>query len=546
MINQRLINNALDRAREDESPNQYLGLFRMIKLWIMLSEQNFIPDHLRIAVPLKHIESPERRVDMYATIRGTYQTWVSFSEQDLGHLMEYALFWLEKAAPELAKIQPAIEKTLTNNQAGKISRSKIDEELEASYRVIVEGRTVMELNRTELCGTHPGMNWSYSWKTNWAAALDHVRNAVFIMIALISGARASELAPLSVTDISNDKPDNSGNYWLRIVRWKTAADPNYNGEVEYLPLPTFVAECAIAYDKLRNIGRKSERHWLFRGNAKGKPEERDSFTTQVLHQIVRQLREELPIERLHIHRFRKTIAEILINQDERNIDLIRALFGHKTFKMTMQYIARNPAMVRSVALTIEQSYTEELKEIIAAIRTGSYSGQAAIRISQQISTKPGDFEGRRIPLSIFDYVSNLLAGGKPLFIKRTAVGTYCVTAEKFRPNNLPPCIKGRDFGDEIPRPDPSNCHYECRKIVVLDKARSALEDNIKFYERILESANANFPDRTRFEILAKVRSYRHHLNNLKSNEVAHQNAYFDDRHHLPYSDPRNQIPAVEV
>lgn len=529
LISSRLITEALDRAKSTNIPFQYLGLHRILKLWIILSDNELIPEELRINVPLDKIDNPERRTDLMNTMRGTYQTWVSFSEGDLAHLMEYALFWIEKAAPKLSLLEPHINAVLKANKNGKITRSKIDNDLEKSFSVEVDGHIVMELNRTKLSNQKAGQNWTYSWKTNWYTALDHVRNAIFIMIALISGARASELAPLSINDITNDNSEGTGDFWLRIVRYKTANDPNYNGEIEYLPLPSFVAQSAIAYSKLRNIGRKSERHWLFRSNASTKmPNEIQQLTTQILNHVVKQLRELLPIERLHVHRFRKTIAEILINQDERNIDLIRALFGHKTFKMTMQYIARNPAMVRTVALTIETSFTEELKEIIAAIREGSYSGRAAIRISEQMAAKPDDFEGRRIPISIFDYVSNLLAGGKPLFIKRTAVGTYCVTAEQFRSDNLPPCIQGRDFGDAAPKPDPSNCHYDCRKIVVVGKARTALTDNIKFYQRILDNTAVTLPAQTRDAILNKIKSYRFHLDNLTLGNFHAHNSDFDD------------------
>lgn len=197
-------------------------------------------------------------------------------------------------------------------------------------------------------------------------------------------------------------------------------------------------------------------------------------------------------------------------------------------------------------MTIEHSFTEELKEIIAAIREGSYSGQTAIRISEQMAAKPDDFEGRRIPLSVFDYVSNLLAGGKPLFIKRTAVGTYCVTAEQFRQDNLPPCIKGRDFGDAIPKPDPSNCHYECRKIVVVGKARTALTDNIKFYQRILDNDAVTLPDRTRNEIIRKIKSYRFHLDNLTLSTFHTHHPDFDDTQHQSMEKQGTLISLAEV
>jgi hypothetical protein len=545
MISTRMINAALDKARDYDSASNYTSLFYIIKLWLSLSAHELIPAGLRIDVPLKKVAMPERRADLYEKLRANIGAWVPFSEEDLSHMMEYALFWIEKGAPRLANLEPVIDKVNRENKVGKISRSHPDAELEANFEVKLEGKTIMQVTRHNASSPSRPNYFRYTWKGDWAQALDHVRNAIFIMVALITGARASELAPLSISDISNDREDGSGEYWIRIVRWKTADDPNYNGEVEHLPLPRFIAESVIAYDKLRNIGLETKRHWLFQSNKIGSSNELEGVTPQILTSLLRQLKEFLPIERIHIHRFRKTIAEILINQDERNIDLIRALFGHKTFQMTLKYIARNPAMVRSVALSLEQSYTDELQEIIKAIRIGAYSGLAASRISEQISAKPDDFQGKKIRISLLEYVTNLLMGGHPLFIKRTAVGTYCMTAEHFKLDSLPPCIQGRDFDGGLPRPDPTNCHYDCRKIIVLEKAKTALGENVKFFQRILDNPKATLPAATYHEIQAKIESYQYHLANLSLSNLHHHNPDFAD--HLAANDPQSKsISAVNL
>lgn len=535
MISARTVNDALDKARDQETAHNYFNLYYILRHWICLSEHQLIPEGLRINIPSLNIITPERTLEVRENLKGVLQPWVPFSETDLSHMIEYALFWIEKAAPRLLKLEPTINKVNQDNKQGKIHRCRPDLKLEASFEVKIDGKIIMQTTRHSAATPLLPEYWRYMWKSDWAHALDHVRNAIFIMVALVTGARSSELGPLSITDISNDRPDGSGDYWIRIVRWKTAGDPIYNGEIEYLPLPKFVAESVITYDKLRNIGRKPKRHWLFQSNKVGSSARNDRVTPQILSSLLRQLKEIFPIDRLHVHRFRKTIAEILINQDERNIDLIRALFGHKTFTMTMRYISRNPAMVRSVALSLEQSYTNELNDIIQAIRVGAYSGQAALRISEQISVRPDDFKGKTIQLTLFEYVTNLLIGGRPLFIKRTAVGTYCVTAEVFNSNNLPPCIEGRNFGDELPRPDPTNCHYSCRKIVVLEKAKTALEENVKFYDRILNNPKAVLPDSARLEIQSKIGSYQKHLANLSQSNLHHHNPDFaiETIEHIP-------------
>lgn len=523
-INSRTINSALDKAKE-HSAKHYYQLFKIIKLWILLSDQKLIPSDLAIDVPLESVVTPERKEDISSNLTNELQKWTSFSEDDLCHLMEYSLFWLEKVAPELVRLEAPIAK-INKKIKSRLLRSERDAELEESFEVCIDGKIIMSLNCQEGLRSNGQPVYCYTYKQNFADVINHIRNSVFVMLALVTGARVSELAPLSATDITNDKADGSGDYWIRIVRWKTADDPTYNGEVEFLPLPRFVAESTLLFIKLSNFGRVAPRHWLFETNRVGATKK--TVTPLIVVAIINQLSEELPIERLHAHRFRKTIAEILIHRDERNLDLIRALFGHKTFKMTMQYIARNPALVRCVAAAIEVSYSEELHDIITQIKYGAYSGLVAKRIANEINQKPMDFpfRGNELRITLIDFVTNLLEGGEPLFIKRTAVGTYCITAEHFEPENYPPCIQGRVFQDEAARPDPSNCHYDCRKIVVLEKARGALEGNIKFYQRIIDRSSegrAEIPEKTLRELQRKVDAYRNHLDNLDATSIDHYN-----------------------
>ncbi|MGK0159402.1 hypothetical protein [Pseudomonas mosselii] len=108
MISTTMINNALDKARDYDTASNYTSLFYIIKLWVSLSIHELIPTSLRISVPLNKIVAPERRAEITEKLRATLQPWVPYSEEDLGHMMEYAFFWIEKATPELAKIEPAI------------------------------------------------------------------------------------------------------------------------------------------------------------------------------------------------------------------------------------------------------------------------------------------------------------------------------------------------------------------------------------------------------------------------------------------------------
>ncbi|WP_164705854.1 tyrosine-type recombinase/integrase, partial [Pseudomonas viridiflava] len=150
---------------------------------------------------------------------------------------------------------------------------------------------------------------------------------------------------------------------------------------DQLPIPRFVGDAIRQLETLREIGPFKKGGWIFQSN-----EPRNSIkraTPGIMDAVIASMRKILPIDRLHCHRFRKTIAEILINRDERNIDIIRALFGHRSYSMTLRYISRNPLMVRTVALAIEKNYTRDFHEIVAGIKSGGHSGEAARRIRAQ-------------------------------------------------------------------------------------------------------------------------------------------------------------------
>jgi hypothetical protein len=308
--------------------------------------------------------------------------------------------------------------------------------------------------------------------------------------------------------------DGNGDYWLRITRWKTAASPTH-GEEDRLPIPKFVGDMIRQYQDLRSIEPFVKQGYLFQAQKSNKTV--NKATPALINYIIIQLKNELPIDRLHCHRFRKTIAEILINRDERNVDIIRALFGHKSYAMTMRYIARNPLMVRSVAIAIEQNYTREFHEIVAGIRFGAHSGDAAKRIYQQILKCPDEFSGKQLKVSLMAYISHLLAAGEPIFIRRTAVGTYCLTGEYFTRDNLPPCLHGKHVDGELIMPDPSNCQVECKKIVILESAKQALSDNIVFYEAVLTNLIGKKASNTaERELHRRIQATQFHLNNLNA------------------------------
>ncbi|QKZ06037.1 tyrosine-type recombinase/integrase [Pseudomonas eucalypticola] len=515
LITLPMLNQALDDAKDSGKPSHYTGLFFTLRFWHSLSAHKLIPEELRLSPELSGIDTRERHKDVQDTFSGSLQTWVPFSEGELEKLVNYALFWINDAAPRLLEARALLmENGLDQMVRGKIRRTSRQTDFENALAIEINGTEVLNYSMTE--GEHGGAHvYSYFWIKNFSQAIDKVRNAVFVFVALVTGMRKTELGLLTFDDVVEDQ---AGLYWIDITRFKTTTDANYHGETERLPLPRFVGESVKALKTLRSF-------WTFYRN--GFIFQTTYNTTPVTNEkpllppaIIVELEEETGIDRIHAHRFRKTIAEILIHRSERNIDLIRMLFGHHSYAMTLRYISRNPYLVRGVAQALEESYSKEFHEIVSAVRDGGFSGDAADRLAQQISRRPEDFKGKRLKVSILVYVSHLLSAGSPIYVGRTAVGTYCVSGDEFDETNLPPCLVGRQRPEGRIRPDPGYCQNECRNAVVIGKAEQALEENVRFYETLLENGSSSMTVRSRQRIQAKIDAHKRHLNNLHNTEVA--------------------------
>lgn len=508
LVSVPMINQAFERAKAATTKHHYFILFKHLRFWARLSEQKLLPEELRLDVSSEHIDVPERRSDVVRSrFNGALESWIAYSEEDMEILMDYSMFWLEDVMPKALLLKDYLVDTSFAFLSDLIvTRRQCIPELEALCTIETDGKTVMS-PRVRTHKKDGVQHYSYSWVTDYGRVLDGIRNSIFILVALVTGARKGELAAMHFSHVSQEA---NGDYWLAITRWKTAASPKH-GEEDRLPLPKFVGDMIRQYEQLRSIPPFVKEGWIFQPMRSTKKVNR--ATPSAITSVIEQLKNALPIERLHCHRFRKTIAEILINRDERNIDIIRALFGHKSYAMTLRYIARNPLMVRSVAIAIEQNYTREFQDIVAGLRLG-YSGASAERIYKQIIKRPDEFAGQQLKVTLVTYISHLLKAGEPLFIRRTAVGTYCLSGEHFTPSNLPPCLAGRKIESELIMPDPSNCKIDCKKLVMLSSAKQALTDNIKFYEAVLDKSRGKLAATTEAELLRRIASSEIHLNNL--------------------------------
>lgn len=526
IVSAKLVNDALDICKSSSAPRNYFLLYFLIAFWHTLSANKLIPASHSLNVAIRLIDTKDRQVDIKNTVASEHKGWKPFSEDELSRLIEHALFWSEAVIPTLLDIKRFLaEQVKPENKHDYFVKAVRWAEFEAVLGKKIDGVTVCGYTHKQLATIVQSSNGTrhhyttnhYRWKLHYKQALDKVRDAILIFVALITGLRKRELGILTFDDIVLK---GNGEWVITVTRFKTSTDPNYFGASETLPLPTFIGELVSSYRQLRSFDDNMRGGLLFEQVANSRP---TKLVDRSIARAMSNLGEEVDIVEIHPHRFRKTIAEILINRSERNIDLIRMLFGHRSYTMTLRYIARNPYLIHSIAETMETHYTEAFVDIVAAVRRGVYSGEAVEQIATTVLKRPELFKGTLLQITVFNYISYLLEAGEPIFIKRTGVGVYCVSAQAYSSKYLPPCLSKAQLTGESYIPNPKNCQLDCKNAVVLEAARASIEKNIAFYTRLLDQSSQTLKKPAKKEILLKISINEKHLNNLNERENVVQN-----------------------
>ncbi|MBD8473231.1 tyrosine-type recombinase/integrase [Pseudomonas sp. CFBP 8770] len=514
-ITPRLLNDALDRSKLAPQFTHYHYLFLHIRFWISLSVQKLIPEENRLSVSPTTVDTPERRKDVIRNFTGSIASWAPYTESDLKKLVEHALFWTEKAMPRVKEASDYIKsREFEVTWSKTITRSAEDFDLEKNLNVVVASKQILKLQKTKREYNNQAPFWQYSWTRSFQHSLTHIRDALYILLALVTGLRVSELEALKFDHVVETK---NGKFKLQVTRYKTSQDPNYKGDTSFIPLPKFIGRKVKDFEHLRYELDQKREGYIFQSMLGTKKVVREaSIKTE---QITKRLQQQLGIDRVHTHRFRKTIAEILINRSERNVDIIRLLFGHASYAMTLRYIGRNPYIVQSVAKAIEENYIQEFTDIITSVKSSSSSGINAQRLVEKIAARPESFSGQSLKVTIFTYVTHLLSSGEPLFIHRTAVGTYCVSTEVYSSPDLPPCLAHHRTTVKDALPEPLHCDTACPHALIVGKAAQALKDNTNFYQQMLDKASDTLSETSKAMLRLKVLENTKHLEALNNNHA---------------------------
>nr|WP_314579158.1 site-specific integrase [uncultured Pseudomonas sp.] len=475
-ISSDMLNQALDDAKVQGSARAYSMLFFLINFWLSLSAQKILPDALCLNVDPGLVDTHARRKDVLKVVAENFTGWKPFTEDELSALLKYAFFWIDDAVPVITDIQnylafhpQALDRYHYMPERDPVFEANLSQT--AKGVEVVGFRRYIPRRQAQCC--------RYTWRKKYRRAVDRVRNAILIMFCIMTGMRRREMAPLTFDDVVKGC---DGVWRVSFIRYKTSSDPNFAGEPDELTIPNYLGEAIEAYKSLRMFDGNYRKGYLFQ-SVSGTHQVHK--TDKMLLNVMRAIGNEVGIDGLHLHRFRKTIAEMLIHDSEKNIDIIRMIFGHSTYVMTLRYIARNPFLVSSVVETLKQHLASDFVDVVRAIHTGIYAGEGARQIASQVNERPDLFGGKVLKTTIMQFVSHMLEGGAVFKVQRTSLGTMCLTHVFYIDDELPPCLKSKAELIFPAYPDFSNCHIGCHKNIVLESSKEAIEHNIKFYRTLL-------------------------------------------------------------
>lgn len=330
-----------------------------------------------------------------------------------------------------------------------------------------------------------------------------LKRACIFVIGLLTGLRRKEIANLKVNGLFV----RDGTSYLHIMRFKTASDPK-KGTADTIPVPEIVADAVRVLEELFQLQRvQLNTDFLI---------VTDIVTRKAFKKVkeatigkdIKAFITESSGDPGHTHQLRKTIAWLLISKGEENIDLIRQLFGHKSYGMTLKYIMRNELLSGSVIELLEENYTEDLQEVLTKISSGEAVGDLVKSVNQR---SVHYYPGQILASEVEAFVHSALESGVPLFISKVPIGGFCVSASDLS-KKRPPCIAGTD--DD--KPNPEFCDYiNCPHVLHTTESMENVQHQITFHERKLQHLPEVCDDRVEEYYMARIDENKTLLEKLK-------------------------------
>lgn len=295
-----------------------------------------------------------------------------------------------------------------------------------------------------------------------------LRNSCVVILFLVTGMRNSEMYLLEAGNCWRvNRSEND--FRIKITVPKTSEGST--GDPIILPVPE------IAYKAFKCLEALTEKARIWGESEKLMVSSTSNFGKEILARSINQFLErwceDLGIEHIHPHQFRKTIAMFAIYHNPNNISVIRRLFSHKSLAMTLTYIVKMPGMAEEIKLAVIEKNKELLSELLEALDKKCIGGKAGNRIKRLVDestlfkAKLNDdgWEG------LEQYIQILLQDGLNI-LHRTSFGAICTNTHS---------------GLVHLAPESCNCNVtDCDWSVFTAKSVEELEDTIKFHDNFIK------------------------------------------------------------
>ncbi|RLV60169.1 site-specific integrase [Parashewanella curva] len=476
---------AFNEAKKSEVKSHYSEFYKGLQFYISLSKLNLIPKRYQLPLSITNYNYNGIKNNLKEHELIHLKTYTPLSENELEKITKNIFTISGGIGRKFLILYEKLEKAKLLNKYKIKTNSKHYEWLNKIPPIKdINEKVIFEFNKDE--------TGAIKIKEFTIELRDKVIGACICNICLLTGMRVSELQTLKYNSCIKLEDDN---YLLEFTRKKTSVNP-IKGDRERVPVVKSVFDSLEIIKKIfkLKLKEKKENEYLFAVTSNKNTNARKSHhgikTRTSIMEIVRYYGESCNVKNLHVHRLRKTIAWLLISRSEKNIELVRHLLGHKSYKMTLKYILRNYELVDEVIHLFEYQYTSELTDLLQSIFNKTYSGKAGDTLSEIIKKKPEIFKANIVYTTVEEYIKTIIESGESIFLNRIPIGGYCIVTELSKEQQTP-CMRILDNG-EYSQPDPQLCDWiNCEKRILTSTAIPTLKRDISFYKNNLKIKNLN-------------------------------------------------------